>query len=153
LETQRACVAPKDVRALQPPEDFGRGIAMADAESVIEDHDGVVRPLDRDRQQVGCLGRRAVLGWHQGMIREKEYRARGNRIAPGVSKGLCDQLRPVGKIIALRIGELLWNRWATSRPAGPAVRSDARHRADKTSRAGATRLRYPRSRRLRTCRP
>ena len=71
LEAQRACVASKDFRAVQPPEGFRRGVAMADAEIVIENHDGIVRPLERDRQQIGSLDRRAVLGGHRGVIREE----------------------------------------------------------------------------------
>jgi len=39
-------------RAIQLPDELGRRIEMADAKIVINDHDGIVRPLQRGQQEV-----------------------------------------------------------------------------------------------------
>ncbi len=57
----------EDFGAGETPDRFRRRVEMADVKIVIQDHDGVVRPLERGQQQVESFSSGAVLCGHRGL--------------------------------------------------------------------------------------
>ena len=55
LEPELADVAPERFCAVEPEDEFGRRVEIADAKIGIDDHDAVVRPLKRCQQKIRGL--------------------------------------------------------------------------------------------------
>jgi hypothetical protein len=57
LESQTADMATEHCCAIQSPDDFGRGVEMADVKIAVDDHHGIVRPLKHCQQEIRGLYR------------------------------------------------------------------------------------------------
>ena len=64
-QSEAARVAIEHFRAIQPPDDFSRGVEMADALIAIDDHNGVVRPLECCEQDVRRFDREMFVFAHR----------------------------------------------------------------------------------------
>lgn len=65
LQPQTAHMTTEHFRAIQFPDEFGRRVKMADAKIAIDDHDGVVRPLQRSQQNVWGFDHRVIVCAHR----------------------------------------------------------------------------------------
>jgi hypothetical protein len=63
-EPQTADMTTEHFRAIQPPDQLGRRVEMADVKIAIDDHHGIVRPLQRCQQELRGLYSRKIVSEH-----------------------------------------------------------------------------------------
>ena len=62
-------MATEHLCAIQFPDEFGGRVKMAHAEIIVEDHDGVVRPLQRCQQDIWGLDHRVIVCAHRPILK------------------------------------------------------------------------------------
>ena len=103
-EAESVGMTAEDFGAGEAPDDLRHRVEMADVKIVIQDHDGIIRPLERGQQEVGGFGRGAVVCGHRGLdLNGEALLFREKRTVPTVSKRLCYRIATGGKALSLRI--------------------------------------------------
>ena len=62
---ETACIEAENIRAGDAPDQFRRGVEMADTQIAVDDDDGLARLLERRQQELGGVDRGAIGGAHR----------------------------------------------------------------------------------------